>query len=520
MTQLFKVGISVEAVELGYIYPDKPMEIVVEQIPQGCQIQFWRMFSDDELKRVAQTCEQKGSISSQRRHEMLYRICDCVPMLDSQVQSMYIDQEGYYMAVISGATGLTPCLGEVSAYAYPREKMAGKLTDAMRGCCGARKTDLQAFKTTPLPRYKIGEVFSYTVRVLNVGPSDASGATVKDVLPVEFEASSVSIVYGNGANGTPTLTTSQLASFQVGAFPPSGYADITVTGKYTKHGAYLNRVSITTPEGVEETNPSNNTAEVLVNIDEEPIVFPPDPVYIKCGGTPLTSTDEVITKNDLTVCLNGVEQPYTCGMTLKAVDDCCETNTWATQDSQFSGGGVCQIATATSWENGVAIVAMRDFSNVKGSVVFYGSNPPTHFPFTYTNNTGCPVLVEARLTGYPNGSADLYNYELGSIFSITDTLNVTPPSSFSVPSGNPNFMWHSYEVLGATSTGTGANLRNYQTSTVSGARYRAIVPDGGTLNLFAQAWLVLFEDSAPAGSIVMHTDMQLDITITKGAAYL
>ena len=157
-------------------------------------------------------------------------------------------------------------------------------------------------------------------------------------------------------------------------------------------------------------------------------------------------------------------------MLLKAVDDCCETNTWASQDSQFSGGGVCQVATATSWENGVAIVAMRDFSNVKGSVLFSGPNPPTHFPFTYTNNTRCSVLVEARLTGYPNGTAISYNYELGSIFSITDTLNVTPPSSFSVPSGNPNVMWHSYEVLGVTSTGTGGNFRPYQTSTVSGAR--------------------------------------------------
>ena len=253
----------------------------------------------------------------------------------------------------------------------------------------------------------------------------------------------------------------------------------------------------------------------------------------KCDGTPVQPTDKLFDVGSLKTCVDGEVVDLTCGMLVKTLPNgCepeCEINTWITQDTQFSGGGVCQVATATSWENGVAIVAKRDFSNVKGSVVFSGPNPPTHFPFTYTNNTGCSVLVEARLTGYPNGTAISYNYELGSIFSITDTLNVTPLSSFSVPtgnpnpsvpSGNPNYMWHNYAVLGVTSTGTGAYETPYQTSTVSGARYRAIVPDGGTLNLFAQAWLVLFEDSAPAGSIIIHTDMQLDITVTKGAAYL
>jgi uncharacterized repeat protein (TIGR01451 family) len=141
------------------------------------------------------------------------------------------------------------------------------LTDAMRGCCGPKQADLQVIKETALPRYKVGEAFSYTMRFLNAGPSDASGAIIKDVLPKELDVTSITVAYGNGAMGAPTLTEAQLANYVIPTYPNGGYMDITVNGSYSKEGAYLNTATITAPDGVRDPDLSNNVDDVLINID-------------------------------------------------------------------------------------------------------------------------------------------------------------------------------------------------------------------------------------------------------------
>jgi hypothetical protein len=112
---------------------------------------------------------------------------------------------------------------------------------------------------------------------------------------------------------------------------------------------------------------------------------------------------------------------------------------------------------------------------------------------------------------------------VGAGYGITDQLNVPLPSSHSgfqngVLGYYPEFMRHSFEVLGVTAPlGTSAV---YHEETVSGARYRKILAVGEAITVYAQAWLMFFQDNPVNNGIIVHTNMQLDIKVTKGAAYL
>jgi uncharacterized repeat protein (TIGR01451 family) len=264
-TELFKVGQPKASAYIGMASPTRPLEVTALRIPDGCQIQFDRVEWEDGLTKETFDCGI-GDAWSTERGRMRYSLCDCIPFLDSKVQRLYIDTPGHYIAVIVPEDG---CLGMIEAYVREAPEMAGLLDDRLRGCCGLPQADLQAIKTTPLPRYKVGEQFSYSIRLINAGPSNASGAEVRDLLPEELELSgAITLAYGNGAMGPATLTREQLASFEVTSFPPTGYVDVTITGSFPEHGAYLNRVCIQPPEGVEDVNQGNNCSQVLLNIDE------------------------------------------------------------------------------------------------------------------------------------------------------------------------------------------------------------------------------------------------------------
>ncbi len=246
----------------------------------------------------------------------------------------------------------------------------------------------------------------------------------------------------------------------------------------------------------------------------------------KCDGTPVLPDDRLFNKGSLKTCVNGQIVDLDCSMLVKTLQNgCepeCEITTFITGRNQFTGGGVCIEAVPTSFSGGVAIAAMRDFSNQKGSIVFTGANPPTHFPFSYTNNTGCPVVLEAKLTGHTNGDVLSGNYTLGAIYNIGTQLAVSPPNVFNnttLGSVATGWMWDQFKVLGSTGT-QGGSSAVYQTNTVSGAVWREIVQAGATVNLKAQAFLVFFEDDSPPNGVIVHTDMHLMITVTKGAAYL
>jgi len=245
----------------------------------------------------------------------------------------------------------------------------------------------------------------------------------------------------------------------------------------------------------------------------------------KCDGTPVLPDDRLFNKGSLKTCVNGQIVDLDCNMLVKtSPNGCepdCEINTLITQDSQLSGGGVCIGVGVNSYNPlaGTAVAQMRDFASVWGDISFSGSNPPTHLPYTYTNNTGCPVLFEAHLTGHSNASAISDVGTLGAAYNIGEVLAYSLPNSFATFSGptDPQTMRHKIKVLGPTGIGSGAV---YDEETVSGARYRKVVADGQSVTVYAQAWIIFFQNDPITNGTVIHTNMQLDIKVTKGAAYL
>jgi hypothetical protein len=297
---------------------------------------------------------------------------------------------------------------------------------------------------------------------------------------------------------------------------------LTITGATTVAGVITNAASITTPTGRVDTNAGNNNAIVVVSVKQ------PSSTDV-CGAAIDDATDQYFVKGNLKTCIGGQIVDLDCSMLVKtSLNGCepeCEITTLITGNTAISGGGVCIEAAPGSYQDGVAIAQMRDFANVRGSINFNpAGNPPTHLPYTYTNNTGCPALFEAVLTGHTNavGLDGMYGM-VGAGYGITDQLNVPLPSSHSgfqngVLGYYPEFMRHSFEVLGVTAPlGTSAV---YHEETVSGARYRKILAVGEAITVYAQAWLMFFQDNPVNNGIIVHTNMQLDIKVTKGAAYL
>jgi uncharacterized repeat protein (TIGR01451 family) len=125
---------------------------------------------------------------------------------------------------------------------------------------GVLRADLSITKTSAPNPYVPGLPLTYTVRVLNAGPSNVTNARVQDVLPAALSAfawtcaasAGGACANGNGAGSIDTLVT----------LPAGGTATFTVTGTVPSSttGALVNTATITPPADVTDPVPGNNTA--------------------------------------------------------------------------------------------------------------------------------------------------------------------------------------------------------------------------------------------------------------------
>ena len=120
------------------------------------------------------------------------------------------------------------------------------------------KADLQITKTDGNTTYTPGTADTYTIVAKNVGPSDALGATVFDAIPATLANATWTSVYGNGATGPSGSgninTPVSLVSGANITFTLTGTVLSSATGNLT------NTANITTPPGVTDPTPGNNTA--------------------------------------------------------------------------------------------------------------------------------------------------------------------------------------------------------------------------------------------------------------------
>ncbi|UFN45121.1 DUF11 domain-containing protein [Nocardioides okcheonensis] len=124
--------------------------------------------------------------------------------------------------------------------------------------------DLQVVKTASTSRVAAGEGLTYTLTVVNNGPSVASAATVDDVLPV-----GISPVSATSTAGTCTIT-GQRVQCAVGDVRPGTPVVVTIDSATTAAAAPGTRTNeATVATATSDTAPANNTASVDVDLTAE-----------------------------------------------------------------------------------------------------------------------------------------------------------------------------------------------------------------------------------------------------------
>ncbi|HUZ07441.1 MAG TPA: Calx-beta domain-containing protein, partial [Candidatus Paceibacterota bacterium] len=108
------------------------------------------------------------------------------------------------------------------------------------------------------PTASVGNNFSLTLTVTNLGPTNATGVAVVDTLPP-----GVSFVSANASQGTPVFGGGQVTC-ALGGLASGASATVTITVKPTVAGLIYNDASVSGNQP--DPNPYNNTAQTAVTV--------------------------------------------------------------------------------------------------------------------------------------------------------------------------------------------------------------------------------------------------------------
>lgn len=109
-----------------------------------------------------------------------------------------------------------------------------------------------------------GGAISYTLLIVNNGPSPANGASYSDVVPAGITAISASCAgeQGGAACVTQPTVSGNTVSGTIGTLPSSGSVVVTINGTAPQGPLTLsNTATVTPPSGVNDPNPGNNQDE-------------------------------------------------------------------------------------------------------------------------------------------------------------------------------------------------------------------------------------------------------------------
>ena len=115
--------------------------------------------------------------------------------------------------------------------------------------------NLKVEKTVDNSTPKVGDNITFTIKVSNNGPSNATGVSVSDLLP-----SGYTLVSSNTATGTYNTAT---GVWTIGNLALSSVATLTITAKVNATGTYANTATVTASETDPDT--SDNTSTVTPN---------------------------------------------------------------------------------------------------------------------------------------------------------------------------------------------------------------------------------------------------------------
>ena len=125
-------------------------------------------------------------------------------------------------------------------------------------------TDLMITKTVSATPVAFGQAFSYTLLVMNNGPSDATGVTVVDALPAGLTLDSATTTRGTVLNSNGTITAN------LGGLPRSATATVTliVRANVGTSGTVTNTATVSGRET--EITLVNNTSQATTVLEPQP----------------------------------------------------------------------------------------------------------------------------------------------------------------------------------------------------------------------------------------------------------
>jgi uncharacterized repeat protein (TIGR01451 family) len=385
-----------------------------------------------------------------------------------------------------------------------------------------KSVDVVVTKSVNAQSFQIGDTITYTVTVTNMGPDDANGTVLKDQLPSTLTNIVINTAYAGGAASAAPTPASLAAGWNIATLPAGGSVTLIIDGEAATSGVFTNIAQATPPANRNDINPGNNFALVVVAVQ------PPD--HLVCGGGSLQQTDEILIKGSLKKCDElGNLVDVECGDIIKVLPDCtttdCEINTWVSADQALVGAGICTDFGAPSfYTNGIAVFRGRDLAVESGGFSSLATNghPGSWLQKTVTNNTDCPMLVEADLVGH----GDIYAWAdedaaMGFVFNIGDNLNINMPpptvaaGGFAAMEGTSRV---AYIIIGSPTENT---IWIVDERTAPPAFFRRILAPGQSVTIYGQWWAMLFE-SKPMnpGSRTIHGHMSMRVKLTKGAAIL
>jgi uncharacterized repeat protein (TIGR01451 family) len=114
-----------------------------------------------------------------------------------------------------------------------------------------QEANLELIKTVDDPTPNVGDTITFTVALINNGPSDATGVQVSDMLPAGLTLLSASPSQGNYDGGTGV--------WDVGTLANGGLATLVFQARVVSSSAQTNTATITSSDQF-DPNPGNNTA--------------------------------------------------------------------------------------------------------------------------------------------------------------------------------------------------------------------------------------------------------------------
>jgi uncharacterized repeat protein (TIGR01451 family) len=215
------------------------------------------------------------------------------------------------------------------------------------------QADLQIAKTNNVNAVVPGTLVTYTVVVTNAGPSAVTGARITDTIPANLLNTGWVCVAGSGATCPTPASGSAMNNLSV-TMGVNSVLTFTLTGTVSQSatGNLVNTAVVTTPAGVTDPTPGNNTA-----IDDDPTDPRADLQIVKDDGlttaTPgLTLTYRITVTNNGPSAVNGA----TVSDTLPAA---LTDATWTCAVCAPNSGSGSSISTSVNLvSGGVAVVVV------------------------------------------------------------------------------------------------------------------------------------------------------------------